>query len=62
MSEKRRKAEVERVEAPEETIITCPDCGALAGILVEESHGRQRLLAVETAQEDGGHGTSRAEG
>ncbi len=61
MTEK-RNAEAERVEAPEETIITCPDCGAVAGILVEESHGRQRLLAVETAQEDGGHGTSRAEG
>ena len=61
MTEK-RKAEAERVETPEETIVNCPDCGALAGILVEESHGRQRLLVVETAQEDGRDGAGRAEG
>ena len=61
MTEK-RKAEAANVEAPDEIIITCPDCGALAGILVEESHGRQRLLAVETSKEHGGDGTSRAEG
>jgi hypothetical protein len=61
MTEK-KKAEAERVEAPEETIVNCPDCGAVAGILAEESRRPQRLLAVETAQEDGGDGTSRAEG
>ena len=62
MTEK-RKTEAERVEAPDEIMVTCPDCGALVGILVEEeSHGRQRLLVVETAQEDGGDGTGRAEG
>ncbi len=61
MTEK-RKAEAERVEAPDEIMVTCPDCGALVGILVEESHGRQRLLVVETVQEDGGDGTGRAEG
>ncbi len=62
MSENTRKAETANVEAPDEVTVTCPDCGAVAGILVEESHGRQRLLVVETAQEDGGDGTSRAEG
>ncbi len=52
----------EKRKAEAETIVTCPNCGAVAGILVEESHGRQRLLVVETAQEDGEDGTSRAEG
>ncbi len=52
----------EKRKAEAETIVTCPNCGAVAGILVEESRGRQRFLVVETAQEDGGDGTGRAEG
>ncbi len=53
----------EKRKAEAETIVTCPNCGAVAGILVEEeSRGPQRLLVVETAQEDGGDGTGRAEG
>ncbi len=58
----RKEVEGASVEAPDEIIVTCPDCGAVAGILAEESRGPQRLLVVETAQEDGGDGTGRAEG
>jgi hypothetical protein len=52
----RKEVEGASVEAPDEIIVTCPHCGAVASILVEESHGRQRLLVVEPAQEDGGDG------
>ncbi len=58
----RKEVEGASVEAPDEIIVTCQNCGAVAGILAEESRGPQRLLVVETAQEDGGDGAGRAEG
>ncbi len=54
MKENTMKAEAANAEAREELTVTCPSCGKVVGLLVEESRGGQRLLGVES--EHGGVG------